>query len=73
MVRSLSLPSRGRATRYYCGPCERGCISAIAFPQRKRDSARGKEDRADDVTALLRGAQPDFRLAPAKGNGCPSD
>ena len=27
MVRSLSLPSRGRAARYYCGPCERGCIT----------------------------------------------
>jgi hypothetical protein len=29
---------------------------AIAFPQRKRDPARGNEDRADDVTALQRGA-----------------
>ena len=27
MVRSLSLPSRGRAACYYCGPCERGCIT----------------------------------------------
>jgi hypothetical protein len=29
---------------------------AIVFPQRKRDPARGNEDRADDVTALQRGA-----------------
>ena len=29
---------------------------AIEIPQRKRDPARGNEDRADDVTGLQRGA-----------------
>ena len=33
---------------------------AIVFPQRKRDPARGNEDRADDVTALQRGAHKGF-------------
>jgi hypothetical protein len=69
MVRSLSLPSRGRAACYYCGPCERGMHYAIVFPQRKRDPARGKEDRADLVTALQRGAQPDFDSRPRKATG----
>lgn len=33
---------------------------AIVFPQRKRDPARRNEDRADDVTALQRGAHKGF-------------
>jgi hypothetical protein len=31
MVRSLSLPSRGRTACYYCGPCDRGCITRSYF------------------------------------------
>jgi len=56
MVRSLSLPSRGRAACYYCGQCERGCITRSKSRRANATLPAATKTGPDDVTALQRGA-----------------